>query len=307
MKILITGASGQLGNELKLCLDGRMHSDLGRIPEIYRNAECDFVDHDELDISDQKAVKNWFSGRNYDVVINCAAYTNVDGCEKNEATALKVNAIGPMNLAVASQAQKAKFVQVSTDYVFPGNEQRARVESDPVCPISAYGRSKHAGELLALNECSRTFVIRTAWLYGLQGKNFVKTMRRFARENGKLSVVDDQYGNPTNAADLAHVILLIATTENYGIYHCTNEGIASWFEFAKEIVELSEIPCVCEPISSEEYKRRFPNSADRPHWSALENKHLKETLVNCMRPWKEALMDHLVKLKELEKQENSAL
>ena len=307
MKILITGASGQLGNELKLCLDGNMHSALGLIPEIYRDVQCDFIDHDELDIADQKAVENWFRSRAYDLVINCAAYTNVDGCEKDEASAFKVNAIGPLNLARVCQIQQAKFIQVSTDYVFPGNEQSAREESDQVRPISAYGRSKHAGEILSLSECARTFVIRTAWLYGLYGKNFVKTMRKFARQNGKLSVVDDQYGNPTNAADLAHAILLIASTENYGIYHCTNDGIASWFEFAKAIVEFSEIHCICEPISSKEYKRRFPNSADRPHWSALENKHLKETVGNCMRPWKEALFDHLLKLKELEKQENSAL
>lgn len=293
MRLLVTGGCGQLGNELRRCLD-TMQGEIGPIPAEYAGAQVEFIDYDELDISNASAVKAWFSEHGpYDVVVNGAAVTNVDGCEADEATAYRVNAGGAENLARECAACGAKFVHVSTDYVFPGTESEPRVEDDPVRPISAYGRTKWAGEVLARSACPQTFVVRTAWLYGYVGKNFVKTMLRLARQNGAISVVADQYGNPTSANDLAYEILKIAATENYGTYHCTNEGTCSWFDFASAAVDEAGIECEKEPLSSEEYKRRFPQSADRPAYSSLRNRHLEDTIGNEMRSWREALASYM--------------
>ncbi|MBX9033648.1 dTDP-4-dehydrorhamnose reductase [Gordonibacter massiliensis (ex Traore et al. 2017)] len=299
MKILITGGKGQLGNELRRCLK-TMKAEIGSIPEEYVGAQVDCIDYDALDISDPHAVHAWFAECGpYDLVINGAAVTNVDGCERDEASALHVNAFGPENLARECERCGAKLVQVSTDYVFAGDDPNLRVEDDPVRPISAYGRTKWAGEVLAVAACSRTFVVRTAWLYGYVGKNFVKTMLRLAHENGNISVVSDQMGNPTNANDLAYEILKLAATETYGTYHCTNEGTCSWFDFASAAVDLAGLACEKEPLTSAEYKARFPQSADRPAYSSLRNLHLEETIGNEMRPWREALEMYMTNLQEL--------
>jgi dTDP-4-dehydrorhamnose reductase len=299
MKILVTGSHGQLGNEIKRCLD-TMQAEIGPLPEAYCDARADYVDYDELDISDGHAVARWFSGQGpYDVVINCAAITNVDGCETDEATAFKVNAIGPRNLAREQARGMGKFVHISTDYVFPGTDSEPRSEEDPVRPISAYGRTKWAGELLAIDACPRTFVVRTAWLYGYVGRNFAKTIMRLAREHGRIAVVDDQLGNPTNANDLAYEILKLAESEAFGTYHCTNNGTCSWFDFACAVVDAAGISCEKEGISSVEYKRRFPVSADRPAYSSLDNAHLRSTIGDEMRPWREALAAYMANLSEL--------
>lgn len=296
MKVLITGSKGQLGNELRRCLE-TMEAEIGPIPEAFRGAVADYVDYDVLDISDPHAVHAWFAERGpYDLVVNGAAVTNVDGCERNEAAALRVNAFGAENLARETQACGGKFVHVSTDYVFPGTDPNPRCEDDPVRPISAYGRTKWAGEVLVRDACERSFVVRTAWLYGYVGKNFVKTMLRLARDNGKISVVADQYGNPTSANDLAYEILKIAETEFYGTYHCTNNGTCSWYDFACAIVDAAGIPCEREPLSSAEYKERFPQSASRPAYSSLRNKRLEETVGDEMRPWEAALATYLERL-----------
>lgn len=195
------------------------------------------MDVDVLDITDEAAVQAFVANAQPDVIINCAAMTNVDGCEANEAVAYKVNATGPANLAAAAQKCGAKIVQVSTDYVFAGDAFEDRIESDATSPESAYGRTKLAGEQLVADACAQHFIVRTAWLYGYVGNNFVKTMLRLARENGAIKVVYDQYGNPTSANDLAYEILKIAVTDNYGIYHCTNKGTCSWCDFACAIVD----------------------------------------------------------------------
>ena len=299
MRLLITGSYGQLGNELKRCLS-TMRAEIGPVPEEYRGAEADYIDYDVLDISDEAAVQAWFAGHGpYDLVINCAAITNVDGCETNEAGALAVNALGARNIARAVETCGGAFVHVSTDYVFPGTEPTPRAEKDPVCPISAYGRTKWAGELLATAACSRTFIVRTAWLYGYVGKNFAKTMMRLAREHGKISVVSDQMGNPTSANDLAYEILRIATTREYGTYHCTNNGTCRWYDFASAVVDAAGIPCEKEPLTSAEYKERFPQSADRPAYSSLDNARLRETVGDEMRPWQDALATYMENLSEL--------
>ena len=299
MKILVTGAKGQLGNELRRCLE-TMEAEMGPVPEEYRGARADYIDYGELDLTDAAAVDAWFEARGpYDLAVNCAAYTDVDGCEAHEADALRVNALGAMNLARAAGAQGAKVVHVSTDYVFPGDDPAPRTELDGARPISAYGRTKLAGELLVRSACKRSFVVRTAWLYGYAGRNFVKTMLRLARERGSIAVVADQYGNPTNANDLACEILLLARTGAYGVYHCTGEGTCSWFDLASAAVDLADLPCEREPLSSAEYKKRFPGSADRPAYSSLDCARLREATGLGMRPWREALAAYIARLPEL--------
>ena len=299
MKLLITGSRGQLGNELARCLD-TMEAEIGPIPEIYRDAQVDSVDYDTLDISDAAAVSAWFRTHGpYDAVFNCAAVTNVDGCEADEEGAYAVNASGAKNLARAASDCGAKLVHVSTDYVFPGTEERPRTEDDPTGPLSAYGRTKLAGEKLVSAACPRSFIVRTAWLYGYVGRNFAKTMMDLARKNGAIAVVADQMGNPTSANDLAYEMLKLAATDGYGVYHCTNNGTCSWFDFASAVVDGAGIPCEKEALTSAEYKERFPQSADRPRFSSLENKHLQETIGDEMRPWQEALVTYLDNLEEL--------
>lgn len=293
MRVLITGASGQLGTELSKALQSGQ-TFLGELPAVYANAEVNAVTHQTLDIADRHAVDAWFANHApYDIVINAAAQTNVDGCEKAEAQAYRVNAHGPENLALAVNRTGDKLVHVSTDYVFAGNESTPRRETDAVCPVSAYGRTKLAGEKLALDACSKTFVVRTAWLYGAQGKNFVKTMLRLARNNGAIKVVNDQVGSPTNAADLADAILRLAVTDSYGVYHAVNGGVCSWYDFACRIVDQKGIPCEKTPLTSEEYKAMFPVSADRPAYSVLLTEKLAAVIGQPMRSWQAAIDDFL--------------
>ena len=278
MRVLVTGANGQLGRALRHELEG---------------AEVDWVDLPELDISCAPEVDAWFLSHGpYDVVFNCAAFTNVDGCESDFAAAFKANALGPMNLARACAACDATLVHVSTDYVFPGSEAGARTEEDVPAPISAYGRSKLAGEGLALAANARTHVVRTAWLYG-DGRNFVRTMLSLADSHDEVTVVDDQLGNPTSAADLAHELVCISRCDEFGIWHCTNEGTCSWADFTEAIFELAGKDCRVRRCSSADWKRDHPASADRPAFSSLENAKLKATIGNHMRPWRDALAEYL--------------
>ncbi|MDO4183409.1 MAG: dTDP-4-dehydrorhamnose reductase [Coriobacteriia bacterium] len=298
MRLLITGGRGQLGNELRRCLE-TMTAEAGPVPAEYAGAQFDCIDYQEMDISSAESVDAWFAAHEYDLVVNCAAVTNVDGCETNEEGAYAVNALGPQNLARAAAAQGAKFLQVSTDYVFPGNVPGDRVEDDEVGPISAYGRTKLAGEQLAAAANPRTFVCRTAWLYGYVGKNFVKTMKRLGEGHDKITVVDDQVGNPTSANDLALAILRVALTDEYGIYHMTNNGTCSWADFAAAIMEGFGLECVVQPVTSEQYKAANPASADRPHFSSLKNARLEATVGDTFRPWREALAAYVSNFDEL--------
>ena len=300
MRIFVTGGSGQLGNELRRCLED-MSAEIGPIPSCYVDAEIDCVDYDVLDIADAHAVHKWFqSCAPYDLVINCAAVTNVDGCEADEASAYRVNATGAENIAREAEKYGAKFVHVSTDYVFPGTDSEPRVEMDAIGPISAYGRTKWAGECLAASVCERHFIVRTAWLYGYVGKNFVKTMRALGSSCNRITVVGDQFGNPTSANDLAYEILKVAVTENYGTYHCTNGGTCSWAEFAQAIMEGSGLDCKVAAVTSAEYRAANPQSASRPAYSSLRNKYLEDTVGDEMRPWREALSTYLQNLSKLE-------
>lgn len=295
MKIIITGSKGQLGNALIELLKNDSSS-IGPIPSCYKDCEITPVDVDELDISDGKAVESFVKDIKPDLIINCAAMTNVDGCESDVELAERVNADGPLNLAKAAADCGAKLVHISTDYVFRGDAKTPYVETDPCDPVTAYGRSKYHGEQKILAAYEKSFILRTSWLYGLVGSNFVKTVRRVAKEKGVLKVVDDQRGNPTNADDLAYHILLVADTENYGIYHCTGTGECSWYDFACKILEYSGIPCDISPCSTEDSGRK----AKRPAYSSLRNLKLEQTVGDRMREWQTALKEYIAKLNSVE-------
>ena len=288
MKFLITGASGQLGSELQRQLAEGGNA-LGAIPVQLHQTTVLATDSPELDITDRKAVLEYMNQHRPDVVINCAAFTNVDGCENQREAAFAVNALGPANLAFGANQVGAKMIHVSTDYVFSGEGNQPLDEAEPIAPVSAYGKTKALGEQYVMQQCPHSFVVRTAWLYGYQGKNFVKTIVNAAKKFGKLEVVSDQLGNPTNAEDLAHHLLQLAVSDQYGIYHCTGEGICSWYDFAARIVELAGVDATVSPCTSEEYAQKHPEAARRPAWSALENRMLALTVGNGMRHWEQAL------------------
>ena len=290
MKILITGASGQLGTEIQRQLKNG-GSALGPVPERLKNATVIATDVAELDITDRDATIAFVRRHQPDTIISCAAFTNVDGCETNPEAAFKVNAIGASNLAQAAERINARLIHVSTDYVFRGEGDKPLDESERVDPKSVYGKTKALGEEYVKNFCHRYFIVRTAWLYGYAGKNFVKTIVNAGKKFGRLEVVSDQLGNPTNAEDLAHHILQLAVSHDYGVYHCTGEGVCSWYEFASEIIRLSGVDATVAPCTSAEYSAKHPAAADRPAWSALENRMLACTVGNEMRDWKEALAD----------------
>ena len=284
MKILITGSNGMLATQVITDLR-RGYTELGEVPAALKNAQLVLADVDQLDITDKAATESFMEQHRPDVVINCAAYTNVDGCESNQDDAFKVNAIGSRNLAIACENISAKLVHVSTDYVFRGDEPTPRREYDMPWPISAYGKTKYAGEEFVRQYCKKSFIVRTAWLYGYSGKNFVKTMVWLAKEKGGAKVVNDQHGNPTNAADLSHHLLKIAASEEYGTYHCTGNGECTWYEFAVEIARLAGYEGVMSPCTSEE----FPTPTKRPAYSSLDNMMLRVTVGDEMRHWKDAL------------------
>ncbi len=290
MKILITGASGQLGTEIQRQLKNG-GSALGPVPERLKNATVIATDVAELDITDRDATIAFVRRHQPDTIISCAAFTNVDGCETNPEAAFKVNAIGASNLAQAAERINARLIHVSTDYVFRGEGDKPLDESERVDPKSVYGKTKALGEEYVKNFCHRYFIVRTAWLYGYAGKNFVKTIVNAGKKFGRLEVVSDQLGNPTNAEDLAHHILQLAVSHDYGVYHCTGEGVCSWYEFASEIIRLSGVDATVAPCTSAEYSAKHPAAADRPAWSAVENRMLACTVGNHMRDWKEALAD----------------
>ena len=290
MKILITGANGQLGTELKKQLSTGM-SEIGTIPEQLKDAQVICTDVEELDITNQAQVMAFVKEHQPDVIISSAAFTNVDGCETNTDAAFRVNALGPRNLAMAAQAVDAKLIHISTDYVFSGAENGSVPldETNLPAPVSAYGKTKLLGEQYAVQFCSKTFIVRTAWLYSYTGKNFVFTIMNAGKKFGKLTVVNDQLGNPTNAVDLAYHLLKLAVTEEYGIYHCTGEGVCSWYDFAAEIIRLSGVDAEVLPCTSAEYAQKNPAAANRPAWSALENRMLRCTVGDEMRNWNDAL------------------
>lgn len=284
MKVLITGAKGQLGKQITNILRNGQ-SEIGKLPKEYENVEIIGVDVDVLDITDINAVRSYLTDVKPEIIINCAAYTNVDACESNEDLAFKINALGPRNLAIISNEVNAKLVHVSTDYVFSGEGTVPFKEYDETIPVSVYGKTKLAGEKFVREIADKYYIVRTAWLYGYEGSNFVYTIIKAGKEKGYLTVVDDQRGNPTNAEDLAHHMLKVAVTEEYGTYHCTGTGECSWYDFASKIIEFSNIDCKVDPVTSNDYVR----AAKRPSYSSLDNMMLRVTVGDEMRNWEDAL------------------
>jgi dTDP-4-dehydrorhamnose reductase len=291
MKFLITGGKGQLGCQIKSIIE-RGSSDIAKLDPVYMHSEYKFIDYDELDITNYGEVISCIESFRPDAVINCAAYTNVDGCESDKDAAFRVNAIGPRNLAIACEKYGIKLLHISTDYVFSGEGNEPFNEYDIPRPVSVYGKTKLLGEQYVRENCSRYFIVRTAWLYGEWGKNFVYTIMKIAREKGHLDVVDDQRGNPTYAEDLAHHLLKIILTDEYGIYHCTGTGECSWYDFACKIIEYSKIDCTVSPVTSDKINR----SAKRPAYSSLDNMMLRSAIGDEMRPWEAALQSFISKV-----------
>lgn len=288
MRIFVTGEKGQLGSALIQLLCEKQCV-LGKIDEIYDTSEIVCTNKSTLDITNLADIKNHFMKFKPHVVINTAAYTSVDHCESNMDLCFSVNSLGPRNLAIACEEIQAKLIHISTDYVFDGNTKRPYREFDIPNPINIYGKTKVLGEEYVKQFCSRYFILRTSWLYGVEGKNFVKTILKASKEKNKLKVVVDQIGTPTNVIDLAYHLLQLAVTDEYGIYHCTGNGACSWYEFAKAITEYAQINCVIQPISSQEYGIIAP----RPPYSALDNMMLRCTIGDKMRHWQETLKNFI--------------
>ena len=276
MKILVMGHKGMLGSDLMAVL-GRDH-------------EVSGVDVGEFDITSAADCLRVIGEFNPAVVVNAAAYTDVDGCETNRDACFAVNAEGVLNVALACRDRGAKVVHYSTDYVFDGTKMEPYLEDDPCRPINAYGASKRKGEEHLIETVESHVLIRTAWLYGRQGKNFVKAILAKAREEGVLRVVDDQVGSPTCSLDLAQATKILIELDCRGTYHVTNRGVCSWYQFAQRILEFAQASGVTvEPIKSHELNRK----AARPAYSVLSNRKFMEATKKTMRPWQVALNDYL--------------
>lgn len=286
MKILITGAKGQLGTELV----HRLGSGGQELPDSFRATQVLALSREELDIGDASAALRVVRAFCPELIINCAAYNDVDGCESTPDTAMAVNILGPRNLAVAAEEQRGALMHVSTDYVFSGDVEAPRREWDETGPLGVYGASKLAGEQYVRAFCTRWYIVRTAWLYGYEGKNFVKAILNRAQTGVPLKVVNDQVGSPTFAADLALQMLYIAERGIYGLYHCTNKGRCAWFDFAKEFLGLSGLAHDLSPQTSESLDR----AAKRPAFSVMDNAFLRVAGVeDRMRTWQEAIGDFM--------------
>lgn len=284
-RILLTGCNGQLGRAIQ---------------REYADANTDIVCTDvaggtgitPLDITKVENVLALVRSTRPDVIINCAAHTNVDQCEEQWDLAYQINALGPRNLSIAASEINARLVHISTDYVFKGDGTRPYTEFDAVGPISAYGKTKLEGERFVQAFARKYYILRTAWLYG-DGKNFVKTMLHLSEHHDEINVVCDQLGSPTSASELARTIHYLEGTENYGLFHATCEGDTNWADFAEEIFRLAGRTVKVNHVTSEEYKNMNPASANRPAYSILENYMLRLTSDFRMEDWRDAIKKYL--------------
>lgn len=273
--VLVTGSNGQLGNCLR---------DLTNNQD---NLNFIYTDFQELDITNLDDVQQFFTRNKINYCINCAAYTAVDKAESEPDLAYNINVLGAKNLAMACKANQGTLVHISTDFVFDGNTTTPYLEGDPTNPVSVYGKTKLEGELEIQDILTNYFIIRTSWLYSEHGNNFMKTMLKLAKERDELSVVNDQMGTPTYAGDLAQVIITIIkeSKKTYGLYHFSNEGVVSWYDFAKAIFELSQTKVKLKPIPTKSY----PTPAKRPPFSVLDKNKLKRHLEVQIFHWQESL------------------
>lgn len=282
MKTLITGANGQLGTELHEILEREFPG------------QTLYTDVQELDLTNAKAVDSYVANNEITHIVNCPAYTAVDRAEEEKMLCAAVNTDAVKNLAMAADANGAKIIHISTDYVFDGTNHRPYRESDKVNPISQYGTTKRKGETLLLALAPQAIIIRTAWLYSAHGKNFVKTMLRLADSQPEIKVVCDQIGTPTFARDLARAVVKVLQSHQWvpGIYHFTDEGAASWYDFAKAIFRIAGKDVKVTPIPTEDY----PTPASRPSYSILDRTRIKATYGIEIPHWEEALADCLRQL-----------
>ncbi len=276
MRILVTGVKGQLGYDVVNELEKRGHTAIG-------------VDVEEMDITDAAAVEREMKADDLDAVIHCAAYTAVDAAEDNRELCIRVNAEGTRNIARAARELNLKMVYISTDYVFDGEGERPWEPDDARNPLNVYGESKYQGELAVEEYLERYFIVRIAWVFGVNGKNFIKTMLNLAKNHDELNVVDDQTGSPTYTYDLAVLLADMVETEKYGRYHATNEGLCTWYEFAKEIFSQAGVDVKVNPVTSEE----FPAKAKRPHNSRMDKSKLTDNGFVLLPPWQDALKRYL--------------
>ncbi len=279
MKILITGSNGMLGHDL--------------IEVLKDNHELILTTSKTLDITNKDQVLEVICDAEPDVVINSAAYTDVDGCEENQDLAYAVNGEGVKNLALACKEVDCALVHISTDYIFNGKNDRPWVEDDEIGPISVYGKSKLKGEEAILETLDKYFIVRTAWLYGINGKNFPKTMLELAKNHSEITVVYDEVGTPTYTPDLAYGISELIETDYYGIYHLTNSGSCSWCEFARYIFEVADKDIKVVPVTASEFARPAP----RPSYSVLENRNWVENGFKPLRSYKEAIKEYVELIK----------
>lgn len=279
MKILITGSNGMLGHDL--------------IEVLKDDHELILTTSKTLDITDRDRVIGFIVENSPDIVINSAAYTNVDGCEENQELAYAVNGDGVKNLALACSEVDCPLVHISTDYVFKGDNTRPWIEDDEIGPISVYGKSKLKGEEAILEILDKFFIVRTAWLYGINGGNFPKTMMELAKNHSEITVVYDEVGTPTYTPDLAEAISQLIETDYYGIYHITNSGYCSWCEFARYIFEVAEKDVKVIPVTASEFARPAP----RPHYSVLENKNWVDSGFKPLRDYKDAAKEYIELIK----------
>lgn len=279
MKALVTGFKGQLGYDVVNELNKRGIESIG-------------VDIEEMDITSLEDVNRVIKGSCVDVVVHCAAYTAVDRAEDDPETCRKVNVDGPRNIALVCKELDIKMVYISTDYVFSGEGEEAFEVNSPKHPNNVYGLSKSDGEDEVISLLDKHFIIRISWAFGINGNNFINTMIRLGKERGEVKVVDDQIGSPTYTYDIAELIADMIVTEKYGIYHATNEGYCSWYEFAKEIFRQASLNIKVEPVDSS----AFPVKALRPKNSRLSKKSLDKAGFKRLRSWQDALRDYLIKI-----------
>jgi len=276
VKILITGANGQLGRELT-----KQYKEDS-------NVDLILTDVAALDITMVEEVYSFINSCKPDIIINCAAFTDVDKCETEIDLAYKVNTLGPKNLSAAANEIGAEIVHISTDYVFDGKKNKPLTEFDSTNPQTVYGKTKLQGEILVTRHNPRHYIVRTAWLYG-DGNNFVRTMINLSKTNAEFKVVNDQRGTPTSTVDMARVIIELVKYKNYGLFHCTCRGECTWYELTKEIFRLKGINTKVLPCSTEEFAR----AAKRPNFSVLRNYMLELTSGDITRDWQVALEDYL--------------
>jgi dTDP-4-dehydrorhamnose reductase len=288
INILITGSNGQLGSEI------------GSLVLKYPEYAMTFTDVGELDITNNMALEDFVSNKDFDLILNCAAYTAVDKAESEQELAANVNTLAVRNLAEICQARQIMLIHISTDYVFDGTSHLPYAEDHPTNPIGVYAKTKWEGEEAIRRTCSRSVIIRTSWLYSFYGHNFVKTILRLSQEKDRLNVVFDQIGSPTYAHDLARLLLdhipAFLETENNELFHYANEGVASWYDFARAIVEWSGSKCRVYPVTSAEY----PTPAARPNYSVFNKNHIKKTLRLEIPYWRESLIHCLEKIRNSE-------